>query len=101
MLMQMYSVYDVKTRAYLLPFYSRTDEEAIRTFLRTALEPDHPFAMFAADYVLFNLGQFDDRTAQIEVGLSPVRLGSAQDFRSAHFGESPELPLEAAAREVA
>lgn len=76
MRLEMFTVYDKAVQAYLPPFYCRSHGEALRSFTATVNEKDHQFNKYAADYVLFHLGQFDD-AGGVFVSQEPVRVLSA------------------------
>lgn len=85
--MKLFTVYDSKAEAYLVPFYERTTGLAIRAFSSASNEKEHQFNRFPADYTLFELGEFDELTAEIKVLKTPTSLGLAINFL-----EQPELP---------
>lgn len=55
-----YSVRDEKVEAFLPPFFVRSKGEAIRSFTQAVDKPDHPFAANVSDFVLYEVGSFDD-----------------------------------------
>lgn len=82
---QMYTVYDKAVGSYLPPFYVRAKGEALRSFTASVQQPDHQFAKFSADYVLFFLGEFDDNSGTF-IAVEPQRIISAQEVQ-AQFSE--------------
>ena len=77
--LQAYSVLDIKTVAFLAPYFMRTNGEAIRAFSDACNSGDHQFNRHPADYVLFHVGGFDEGTGEI-VPCSHDNLGKALDF---------------------
>ncbi len=63
--MKIFSVYDDKADAYTQPFFATTAGVAIRQFQQAANEEGHQFNRHAADYTLFELGEFDEHTGAI------------------------------------
>lgn len=80
MILEIFTVKDIKTEAYLPPFYLPTKAAAIRSFSDTANDPDHAFNKHSADYNLFYLGDYDDSTATFTQDNPPQSLGLAADF---------------------
>lgn len=80
MILQIFTVKDLKTEAYLPPFYLATKGAAIRSFSDTVNDPTHTFNKHPVDYVLFHLGEYNDSHATFEPLPAPLSLGSASDF---------------------
>lgn len=75
--MKIYSVYDDKADAFLQPFFFRTNEEAMRAFSAAAKDEKHQFHTHAADYTLFEIGDFSEQVGNIK-GLDAIKnLGNA------------------------
>lgn len=69
---KIFTVYDSKAEAYLPPFFMRSHGEALRAWEATVNDPNTNFNKFPADFTLFELGEFDDATAEL-LPLSPKR----------------------------
>ncbi len=78
---KIFTVYDSKAEAYTTPFFSQTTATAIRAFTQAANEVDHDFNRYAADYTLFELGLWDDQTADITTHITLINLGTAITFK--------------------
>lgn len=76
MIVRYYSVYDKAVGAYLPPFAARQKMEAIRSFADAVGDDKHQFNRHADDYVLFELGEFDDASGRFS-SVEPVRVISA------------------------
>lgn len=74
------TVYDSAAAAFLDPFFCNTQEEAIRMFRSTVMNPDHQFHKFPEDYTLFELGSFDVTTGKVEALATPHSLGLAVTY---------------------
>lgn len=84
-MIQVFSVYDSKTEAFIQPFYSQAIGSAIRSFETAANEEGHDFARHGGDYTLFHLGSFDHGSCKFELLDAPTNLGLAITFvRSDH-----------------
>lgn len=57
-----FSVYDMKAEAYLPPFFLPTVGMALRAFKDCAQSKDHQFGKNPEDYVLYEIGFFDDHS---------------------------------------
>lgn len=73
----MYTVFDVKTGAYMVPFYQPTRGAAERAFIDAVRDPSHTFAKHPEDFTLFEIGSFDDGDASFDLrkSLIPVITG--------------------------
>lgn len=60
MILKMYTVLDDKTDAYLTPFFCRARGEAMRNFMAAVSDPEHQFHKYAADFSLWEIGEWDD-----------------------------------------
>ena len=64
MIKRIYSIRDTKAEAFLKPFYLPNDNTAIRA-VSDAIEQDQEFQKHKEDYILFQIGYFDDNTGEI------------------------------------
>jgi len=60
-----FSVYDLKAKAYLPPFFLPKEEMAVRVFTDCVNDPTHQFSKHPNDYTLFKLGDFNDDTGEL------------------------------------
>lgn len=76
--LEIFSVYDEKSMAYLTPFFLPNSQLAIRAFSDCVADPNHNFGAHPSDYTLFFLGYFDSETGEFnDPHLSPVITGVA------------------------
>ncbi len=61
-----FSVYDVKAKAYLPPFFFTEIGQATRVFTDAVNDGVHMFSKHPEDYSLFEIGLYDDSTALLE-----------------------------------
>lgn len=78
---KIFCVYDCKAEAYLQPFFMGTKGQAIRAFTEVVNDPNHAFNKHAADYTLFEIGEYDDATAGISAHGAKQSLGTALEFK--------------------
>lgn len=67
--MKIFSIYDEKADAYNQPFFSPTVATAIRSCEEAIADSQSPFHAHASDYSLFELGEFDQLTGEIDAQL--------------------------------
>lgn len=80
---RIYTVYDAKAEAYLLPYYAKTIGLAIRSFEAAVADPNHDFGKYREDYTLFELGFYDDEKAEFEMLEAPRPVMGALEVRLA------------------
>lgn len=90
MLRKIFSVYDEKSEAFLQPFFMDTVGQAIRAITDCCSDPNHNFCRHAADFTLFELGSFDDSTAEFVT--EKKSLGNLIEFKARTSAE-PNLQL--------
>lgn len=79
-MMGIFSVYDSKAQAYLQPFFTHNKQTAIRSFATAAQQSDHDFHRYAADYTLFQIGEWDAQSGHINTLENKLNLGMASEF---------------------
>lgn len=60
MLVNMYSIFDKKTGSYSTPFFQQNDATATRMFADEINGTDNLLAKHPEDFVLFNVGSWED-----------------------------------------
>lgn len=78
---EIFTVYDIKTEAYLPPFYMPTKGAAIRAIMDTLDDPNHQFSKHPEDFTLFHIGTFDDVDANLVSLKVHVPLGTCLELR--------------------
>lgn len=64
-MIRMFAVQDIVAGAFHAPFLASTEGVATRMMSDCVRRPDHPYAAHPADYVLFEVGGFDEITAEL------------------------------------
>jgi hypothetical protein len=72
MLVQVFTVYDSKAKAYLQPFFVPNEEVAKRAIKDIMRDELHNFSQNANDYSLWHIGEFNDQNGL----LSPDQVAS-------------------------
>lgn len=80
MITKIFSVYDNAVEAYLPPIMFPTLGAAIRAITDALADPSHQFTRHPHDYVLFELGEFDDSSAAHNMLLAPRNCGVLAEF---------------------
>jgi len=77
MIHKIFTVYDSKAEGHLQPFFAHTVGLAIRSFTKAAKNEQHDFHLYAGDYTLFEIGEYDDEKATLKNHDHHVNLGTA------------------------
>lgn len=75
-----FSVYDVKAKFYGKPVYQRNAAEAIRAFETECNAPESQLCKYPQDFVLFEIGEYDDETGILTSETAHISLGSALQY---------------------
>lgn len=71
------SIQDTRAAAWMNPMFFQSAQQAIRSFEDAVNQKDSEFGRHPEDYILFRLGEFDQRTGEIELeGPESLVLGS-------------------------
>lgn len=65
MILNVFTIYDVKAAVYAAPFFAPTVGVAKRLCLQS-MSADTTWAQFPDDFTLFHLGEFDDQSARFD-----------------------------------
>ena len=65
MRLNVYTVYDVASGAYMRPFFMQSDGQALRSFGDIVGDADHEIGKHPEDYSLFRIGTFDDNKGKL------------------------------------
>jgi len=76
MITKIFSVLDIKTGAYMQPFFSATIGSAIRSVSDAAMDPQSMLGRHREDFQLYLMGTFDDATGRITPEEHITPLGS-------------------------
>ena len=82
MILKIFVIFDSKAGAYLPPFFMHAEGQATRAFSNMANDRSTQIGLNPEDYTLFEVGTFDDNTAQFEMLESKRALGTAIEYCS-------------------
>ncbi len=88
MILQIFSVYDEKAKAYLAPFFMPQVGQAVRIFANMANDQDHAFGNNPEDYTLYQLGELDDSTGAIGTQHTMITTALEQSRVEQKYGPS-------------
>ncbi|AXH73336.1 MAG: nonstructural protein [Microviridae sp.] len=97
MIYKVFSLYDSAVEAYNVPMFLRTNGEAIRSLTAAVNDSESTICKWPDQYVLFELGTYDDSDGSFCPLSAPKSLGSALQYKAEPKGE---LPLEAAISKI-
>lgn len=66
MKLKIFSVLDLKSDLFSSPFFSPTQASGVRAFSQACTDPASEFSKFPTDFELFQIGEWDDNTGEIE-----------------------------------
>lgn len=81
MKLKMYSVYDSKALVYGQPMFISAVGSALRSFADLCNDPQSLVCKHPTDFVLFEIGEYDDSTGVVTPTMPFVNLGMASDFK--------------------
>lgn len=73
MVLQVYSVFDIKAGNYATPFFMLRDQMAIRAISDATNNPKSTLNLHPGDYSLFHIGSYDDSSAEL-VSFKPKQI---------------------------
>lgn len=65
MKINIYTIFDSASGAYMRPFFAQSDGQATRSFGDIARDENHEIGKHPEDYSLYRVGIFDDNKAEI------------------------------------
>jgi len=81
-LLKVFAIYDVAAGAHVHLFVMSNRGLAIREFTTLANDPNHKICKHAAEFVLFELGTYDDVKGVIVMHETKQSLGCALEYKS-------------------
>jgi hypothetical protein len=80
MILKIFAIFDMKGSYYLPPFFLKSNGEAIRAFADMVNTDGHQLNKHSADYVLFEIGIFNEENGHIIPSSAPINLGVGVEF---------------------
>lgn len=90
---KIYSIYDIKSESFAMPFYAVNDAVAIRTVQDAMAQPEIPLARYPNDFAIYYLGEFEEETGLINPAEMPCHIIILAQIRQESLpGFNPEKP---------
>lgn len=86
---KIFAIYDNKAEAFMQPFYANTVGLALRIFADNVANPESIMNKNPYDFVIYEIGAFDDKTAEVHNKEQNINLGMAIDYHPMNEGEAP------------
>lgn len=80
---KVFALYDLKGKFYAPPFVAPTVGMASRSFADIARSPESIVYKHPEDYILYQIGNYDDNSGVLEAVIPPVHIASAIEFQDA------------------
>jgi len=85
MVLRMFSIYDTKSKVYIPPMFYHNEGHAMRSILDRALQDQNGMlAKFPGDFKIFEVGEYDDSTCEINGHVNPTYICTVEDLISNH-----------------
>ena len=65
MRLNVYTIFDSASAAYMRPFFLQSDGQAMRSFTDIAQNADHEIGKHPEDYSLYRIGTYDDQKGEL------------------------------------
>lgn len=82
MKLKMFTVYDSKAEAYMQPFFQMSTGQAVRAFENSCNDERTEFFRHAADFTLFEIGEYDDQIGKTLCYEAAINLGTALQIKT-------------------
>lgn len=89
----MFVIYDSKVDAYLHPMFFRSVGEAMRAFGDSANDQSTQFAKHPADFTLFHIGDFEEKSGTLIQMEAKANLGTALQLQRQTPSEAAPTPF--------
>lgn len=80
MILKVYSVYDHQIESFARPFFMQSKGEAIRGWIQVVNDPGTQINKTPQDFILFELGEYDDQTGMFSQPKAPVPIAPALEY---------------------
>lgn len=77
---KVFTVFDVKSSAYMQPFYMHTVGQAVRAWMDSVNDPKTQFNKHPEDFTLFEVAEYDDETGTHITHVPLIPRGNAIEF---------------------
>nr|QJB20794.1 MAG: nonstructural protein [Microvirus sp.] len=81
-MLSVFSVFDVKVGSYSPPFFMAHKGLAIRAFTDLVNDGSSSISKYSSDFILFEIGSFDEHSGCVKMHESFINLGVALDYKN-------------------
>lgn len=94
MIKNIYSMYDTAVKAYMQPIFADATGGLIRELTDLLKNQDHAFTKHPEDYTLFQIGTYDEKTAEI-IPCNPTKIIGMWELVEPESNQSIEAQIKA------
>lgn len=80
MIYKVFTVFDSKSDVFMPPFFCKSIGEAERIVTDLVRNKEHQFYRYSTDFLLFELGTYDDSIGQFENLVAPKSLAILSEY---------------------
>lgn len=81
MILKIFTMRDEKAELFIRPFFMPNLALAVRAIEGAGRDPEHAFAKHPQDFILYELGTWDEEHAEFDLSVAPQRHGSVNQLR--------------------
>lgn len=85
---KIFAIYDNKAEAFMQPFYATTVGLALRIFADNVSNPESILHKNPNDFVIYEIGEFDDQTGEVINWTENKNLGMAIEYHPSNKMEA-------------
>lgn len=93
-MLNLYSILDLKAKAYSPPFTERTSGLAIRGFTALANDQNTTICKYPTDFQLYHIGTYDEETGITTCADPFIPLGFAYEYQDEPVPNPTQLDIE-------
>lgn len=91
--LKMFAPYDTKLQVWMSPMFFLHAGQAERTWMDICNSSDTLPSKHPSDFILFQVGEFDDETGRVDAVFPPVQLMTAVAAKAKDSEQEPSLAL--------
>lgn len=81
-MLKAFAIKDEKVEAFNPPMFFPTRGAAVRSFGAACADPKHEFSQFSSDFVLYEIGEFEQADGRLIPYDTPRLVGRGSDYKS-------------------
>lgn len=92
MIYSVMALYDTKARAFRTPFFVAHVDVGLRAVRGAVNNAEHELSQYAADFIAYQLGTFDDERGHYEQLAQPLSFGCIASLKAVDTRQGSLLP---------